>query len=86
MYRYMELAKKATILFPPDLYDGLAALAAERKTSVGELVREACRTRYFGHGSEKRLAAVAALAEMKLPVGDPARMKAESIPAAKPLL
>ena len=77
----MELVKKTTILFPPDMYDQLAALAKQRKTSVGELVREACRTRYFGPSVEARLAAVAALAEMLLPVGTPAEMKAESVPA-----
>lgn len=81
----MDLVKKTTILFPPDLYDQLAALAKQRKSSVGELVREACRTRYFGHGAEARLAAVAALSGMRLPVGSPEAMKAESIESAPPL-
>jgi hypothetical protein len=81
----MELVKKTTILFPPDLYDQLAALAKQRKSSVGELVRDACRVRYFGHSAEARRAAVAALSEMRLPVGTPAEMKAESVAEEQPL-
>jgi len=40
------LTKKTTILFSPDLYDRLARLAKQRRTSVGELVREACRAQF----------------------------------------
>ena len=76
----MELVKKTTILFPPDLFDQLAALARQRKTSVGALVREACRLRYFGPSTEARAAAVAELAALRLPVGTPAEMKNESVP------
>jgi len=82
----MELIKKTTILFPPDMYDQLSTLAKEKKSSVGELVREACRIRYFGHSRGDRIAAVAALAALRLPVGSPEEMKAESIPAAQPVL
>jgi hypothetical protein len=81
----MELRKKTTILFPPDLYEQLASLAKERKSSVGALVREACRMRYFSRPPEARLAAVAALSGMKLPVGTPAEMKAESVAEVWPL-
>jgi hypothetical protein len=79
------LVKKATILFPPDLYKQLAVLAKERKTSVGELVREACRLRYFGPSRRERQAAVAALVAMRLPVGTPSEMKAESVPEVEEL-
>ena len=75
---YMELAKKTTILFPPELYDRLAALAKERGKSVGDLVREACRKQYFSATPKSRLAAVAELAAMRLPVGSPAQIEAES--------
>ena len=39
---HMELSKKTTILFPPDLHRRLAQLAAQRGTSLGTLVRRAC--------------------------------------------
>ena len=35
----MELSKKTTILFSPDLHERLAHLAKQRNTSIGELVR-----------------------------------------------
>jgi hypothetical protein len=43
----MELTKKTTILFPPDLHDPLTQLASKRGTSLGALVREACEARYL---------------------------------------
>jgi hypothetical protein len=76
----MDLTKKATILFPPDLYDQLAALALNQKTSVGELVREACRRQYGRATRDERVAAVAALAGLALPVGTPEEMERESTP------
>lgn len=33
----MELTKKTTILFPPELHDRLVRLARDRRTSLGEL-------------------------------------------------
>ena len=79
------LVKKTTILFTPDLYDRLAALAEQRNSSVGELVREACRAQYFLTTNSERLAAVNALANLSLPVGTPEEMKRESVPAVEPL-
>lgn len=76
----MELTKKATILFPPDLYDQLAALAVKQRSSVGELVREACRRQYGQAARNERLAAVAALSALALPVGTPEEMERESTP------
>jgi len=60
----MELTKKTTILFPPDLYEQLAALALKQKSSVGELVRDACRLQYGRAGRAERLDAVAALSAL----------------------
>ena len=74
----MELTKKTTILFPPDLYEQLAALALKQKSSVGELVRDACRLQYGRAGRAERLAAVAALSALDLPVGTPEEMERES--------
>ena len=80
-----ELSKKTTILFPPDLYDQLAALARKRDSSVGELVRDACRRQYFRSTRDERIAAVAQMASMNLPVGTPEEMELESVPRAEPL-
>jgi len=84
--RYMEnLVKKTTILFPPDLYRSLEKLAKRQHTSVGDLVRSACRTQYQLADRESRMAAVAAMAEMSLPVGSPEEMERESVPQVEPL-
>jgi hypothetical protein len=81
----MGLMKKTTILFPPDLYQQLARLAKRRESSVGELVRSACRSQYPIVGQEVRLAAVRKLAAMSLPVGTPEEVDRESVPPAEPL-
>ena len=81
----MELVKKTTILFPPDLYDQLARLARQRDTSVGALVRNACRSQYGLATRESRLSAVAELASLSLPVGSPDEIERESIPGVEPL-
>ncbi|MCL4841970.1 MAG: ribbon-helix-helix protein, CopG family [Bryobacteraceae bacterium] len=81
----MELSKKTTILFPPDLYRQLNQLAERRGTSVGDLVREACRRQYSLHSREERLAAVRELAALSLPVGSPEEMERESVPPVEPL-
>lgn len=82
----MELTKKTTILFSPDLHRRLSELAARRGRSMGDLVREACEIQYGVVGGSEQLAAVAALSQLGLPVGDPAVMKRESVPAADALL
>ena len=81
----IALTKKTTILFSPDQFDFLTRLAEQRHTSVGELVREACRVRYMLTTNAERMAAVDALAFLILPVGTPAEMKRESVPAVQPL-
>jgi len=82
----MELSKKTTILFSPELHRRLSRLAARRGTSLGELVREACELQYAVVGSDARLEAVGALAGLRLPVDTPARMKRESQPDPDALL
>jgi hypothetical protein len=81
----MELSKKATILFPRDLYGQLARLARQRDTSVGALVRNACRSQYGFATRESRLSAVAELASLSLLVGSPEEMERESVPVVEPL-
>ena len=78
----MGLTKKTTILFPLALYDQLAALALKQKSSIGELVRDACRRQYGRASRDERLAAVAALSALALPVETTAEMEIESTPQA----
>jgi len=83
---HMELSKKTTILFPPDLHERLSRLAAQKGISLGELVRSACEKQYGIVSREDRLAAVRKLAALELPVGDPGEMKLESVPDPEELL
>jgi len=79
----MELTKKTTILFSPELHGHLSALAAQRGTSLGELVRAACEQAYGTVSIEARVKAVDALGRLTLPVGTPEEMERESTPAAE---
>jgi hypothetical protein len=81
----MELSKKTTILFPPDLYDQLSILAQQRHSSVGELVRQACQSQYSLTSKADRLALVNQMANLNLPVGTPEEMKRESVAPIEPL-
>ncbi len=82
----MELSKKTTILFPPELHKRLARLARQRGTSLGDLVRAACEKQYGLFSEEDRLSAVRGLSELALPVSDPATMKRESTPTEEELV
>ena len=82
----MELSKKTTILFPPELHDRLLRLAAARRTSLGELVRTACERQYNLPSREERLAALRKLTSLRLPVASPRRMKREAVPDAAKIL
>ena len=76
----MELTKKTTILFSPELHRRLSDLAARRGRSLGDLVREACEVQYGVVGGRDQVAAVSALASLDLPVDTPTAMKRESVP------
>lgn len=77
----MELSKKTTILFPPELHERLIRLAKRRRTSLGALIRRACE-REYGHASaEERMAAVRELESLGLPVASPRAMKRQSVVA-----
>ena len=82
----MELSKKTTILLTPELHARRIGLARTERTSIGELIRRAVVERYGLVGQEERLAAVAELEKLDLPVSDPAQMKRESVPDADDLL
>jgi len=85
MEAHMELSKKTTVLFPPELHDRLVKLAAQLGTSLGDLVRTACEKQYGVVSPDDRLAALRALSELALPVGDIVAMKRESVPAPEDL-
>ena len=82
----MELSKKTTILFPPDLHSELVRLAKQRGTSLGQLVRGACEREYGLASQETRLAAVAELSSLDLPVGTPEDIARESVPTPEDLM
>lgn len=76
----MELSKKTTILFPPELHERLARIARRQGVSLGHLVRSACERAYGRISSEDRREALAELVALELPVGSPAEMEMESVP------
>ena len=82
----MELSKKTTILFPPDLHERLSRLAAQKGISLGELVRSACERLYGIHSREDRIEAARNLAALDLPVGDTLEMKQQSVPTPEELV
>ena len=75
----MEPTKKTTILFSPELHARLAELAAQRGTSMGAVVREACLVQYGLVDPDTMLGAVSALSAPSLPVSTPSEMKPESV-------
>lgn len=81
----MELSHKTTILLSAELHDRLKRIARERRTSLGELVREACVRQYGLGDREDRLAAVEALAALSLPVGPVEEMLRQSVPPPRDL-
>ena len=82
----MELSKKTTILFSPELHDQLSRLAEQRGVSLGELVRSACAKQYGIVHNEARVEAVRELAQLSLPVADVQAMKRQSVPRPDDLI
>lgn len=82
----MDLSKKTTILFSPEVHTRLTELAARKGVSMGVLVREACVAQYGLVDEETKLSAVQSLAALSLPVGTPAEIKRESVVAADDLI
>ena len=78
-----QMTKKATILFPPDLYKELQDEARRQGRSVGELVREAAVMRYGSGGMSARIEAVEKLVHLNDDVpDDPAQLEDEIIRGA----
>lgn len=77
----MELTKKTTILLSEDGHRRLAAVAAQKGVSMGQLIREACEQVYGLVDETERVSAASALAALSLPVGTTAAMKRESVPS-----
>ena len=75
----MELVKKTTILLTEELHSRLTSLAAQKQTSLGELVREACIRQYGLSSPDERLDAVRKLSSLELPIGEPRALKLESV-------
>jgi predicted DNA-binding protein len=82
----MELSKKTTILFPPELHDHLVRLSQRMGISLGELVRRACEAKYGTTEARPRLEAVRELERLELPVASPEHMAEESVPHPDELL
>jgi len=82
----MELSKKTTILFSPELHSQLQRLARQRGTSIGDLVRTACARQYGLLSQEERLEAVRQLTTLPLPVSSPEEMARESVPSPEELM
>ncbi len=76
----MGQSKKTTPLFPPGLHDRLSRLAAQKGTSLGDLVRTACERQYRLTSREEELPAVRNLAALKLPAASPRKMKQQAVP------
>jgi len=77
--------RKTTILLPPQLHERLAALAEEQGSSMGRLIREACRQVYGATDRSEGLEAVRALGALALPVASVAAMKREYVAEPEPL-
>ncbi|MBI4598443.1 MAG: hypothetical protein HY737_08605 [Candidatus Omnitrophica bacterium] len=76
------LTKKTTILFPPKIYRQLERVAKQQGTSVAHLVRQAAIRQYLLPDRAARVAAVEAIAAMRLPVSDWQSMERETIDGA----
>ena len=82
----VELTKKTTILFPPDLHEQLTHRAEKEGTSLGDLVRRACREQYGIVSAHERCEAVDELLSLDLPVAEPGDMKRQSVPHPEELM
>ena len=82
----MELSKKTTILFSPQMHHQLSRIAHHRRTSLGDLVRDACERQYGLVSSDRRLEAVHQLGVMTLPVDDAHVMRDQAVPSAGEML
>jgi hypothetical protein len=81
----MELTKKTTILFSPELHRRLTQIAERGGISLGELVRSACEREYGRTPREEKITAIRRMSKLGLPVANVRRMKRTSVPAPEKL-
>ncbi|MBW8876672.1 MAG: ribbon-helix-helix protein, CopG family [Acidobacteria bacterium] len=65
----MARTRKTQVLLRSDEYERLEAIAAQRRTSVPDLIREAVRDRYLPL-AERRKRAVEAICQLRIPIPD----------------
>lgn len=82
----MALEMKTTILLPADMHRDLSRMAKARKTSLGQLVREACASKYGCVPREDRVKAVEEMYKLSAPVGTPEEMERQSVPTPEELM
>ena len=80
------LTKKTTLLLSPAQHRHLSRVARARRTSLGQLVRDACEIQYGSVTTPDRMRAAAELTMLSLPVASPKAMKRQSVPDADDLL
>jgi hypothetical protein len=71
------LDRRVQILLDEERHERLLAESRRRRISVGALVREAIDRAYPGDAARRRAAGRAILAAPRMPIGDPAELKAE---------
>ena len=74
----MGMTARVQVLFEPSQVSRLQAIAEAEGKSVGALIRAAVERVYLEGDRARRLAAVAKMAEMSLPVADWEQMERES--------
>ena len=74
----MGMTSRVQVLFEPSQVSRLQAIAEAEGKSVGALIRAAVNRVYLEGDRERRLAAVAKMAAMKLPAADWEQMERES--------
>ena len=75
------LSKRVQVLFSPDQFACLHAIADARGESMGALIRKAVESTYLRQERQMRLAAVDQMAALQLPVGDWEQLERESVEA-----
>lgn len=76
------LSKRVQVLFSKDKFAKLENLAKKKDTSVGSLIREAVEEKYLKKHDKQRMAILAHLSKMSLPVSEWEEIEKEIIHGA----